>query len=108
MHKSIDNEDTLIAPLILITIVENAFKFGLASAQQVPRISISLEVVANQLYFEVVNSKVQKNILSKKSKKKGIGVTNIERQLALQYPEKHTLKTKETEEQFQVNLNITL
>ena len=108
LDKDIDNENTKIAPLILITIVENAFKFGLATAKQIPKISISLSVQENKLDFVVKNSKASNSKQSKKDKKKGIGVTNIERQLTLQYPEKHYIKSTETDEQFQVTLNINL
>jgi len=108
LEKEIDNENTKIAPLILITIVENAFKFGLASAKQIPRISIMLKVEENNLEFYVKNSKASNIKLSKKEKKKGIGVTNIERQLSLQYPGRHHLSTIETDEQFQVTLTISL
>jgi len=45
LNKYVDNDDSQIAPLILITIVENAFKFGLANAKQVPKIS---ETIAGQ------------------------------------------------------------
>ena len=108
LEKEIDDENTQIAPLILITIVENAFKFGLANSRQVPKISIKLKVKDKQLDFEVTNSRSFNKTQSKKNSKKGIGVTNIERQLSLQYPEKHTFKSIESEEQFKVNLSITL
>lgn len=108
LEKEIDDENTQIAPLILITIVENAFKFGLANSRQVPKINIKLKVKDKQLDFEVTNSRSVNKTQSKKNSKKGIGVTNIERQLSLQYPEKHTLKSIESEEQFKVNLSITL
>jgi len=108
LNKEIDNESTQIAPLILITIVENAFKFGLANSRQIPKISILLTVKENKLDFEVVNSKSATKNLPGKNKKRGIGVTNIEKQLSLQYPDKHTIKTEESNEQFKVNLSISL
>lgn len=108
IHKNIDNEQAQIAPLILITIVENAFKFGLANAKQTPRISIRLEVIGKHLTFAVINSKANKRNEITKIKKRGIGNSNIEKQLSLQYPNRHKIETKETKDQYKVTLSISL
>jgi len=45
---------------------------------------------------------------SKLEKKKGIGVSNIKKQLSLQYPDKHVLKIVESEDHYKVGLSINL
>ena len=59
------------------------------------------------LTFKVFNTRStapEKNI----PKKKGIGVTNVKKQLALIYPNKHTYQVEELEDSYMVNLRIEL
>ena len=107
IHQDIDNEQTPIAPLILISIVENAFKHSTQWGQQLANIKISLEVINKKLTFKVVNTRsaeAKKN----RPKKNGIGVRNVKKQLALLYPNKHTYQVEELENSYTVILKIDL
>jgi len=108
LKKEIEDKDAQIAPLILITIVENAFKFSLANSRKIPQIKIDLRVKDNDLCFEVFNTKAVMKNLSNDKKKKGIGVSNIKKQLALQYPSNHSIEVIESKEQYKVILKISL
>lgn len=79
----IDNENTLIAPLILIPIVENAFKHGGSEAISKGFIKIFLKLNNNKLFFDVKNSFEKETINENQS---GIGLKNLKRQLELMYP----------------------
>ena len=107
IHQDIDNEQTPIAPLILISIVENAFKHSTQRGQQLVNIKISLEVINKKLTFKVVNTR-SAEAKRNAPKKKGIGVRNVKKQLALLYPDKHTYQVEELEESYTVILKIEL
>jgi len=105
INQEIDNEQTPIAPLILISIVENAFKHSVRREQQ---IKISLEVEKKLLTFKVFNTRSKESLKREMSRKKGIGVTNVKKQLALIYPNRHTYRVEELEESYTVILTIEL
>ena len=105
INQEIDNEQTPIAPLILISIVENAFKHSMRREQQ---IKISLKVEKKLLTFKVFNARSTESHQREISRKKGIGVTNVKKQLALIYPNRHTYRVEELEESYTVILTIEL
>lgn len=78
-----------IAPLLLLTFVENAFKHGVSEAIENAAITIQVENRDNKLFFELKNTKpdLQKQI----SERKSLGLSNIKQQLELLYPNKHQL-----------------
>ena len=79
-----------IAPLILITFLENAFKHGVSSSVREAFVTVCLEVIGNDCRYRVTNA-----VLPVESKthneKSGIGLQNVRRRLALSYPDRHTL-----------------
>jgi len=106
--QQIDNSKTEIAPLILLSLVENAFKHGASGNLKNPLIHIDLEVVDNQLKFKVFNTKSENPQSIKGLKKQGVGAKNIKRQLDLIYPDKHQLEIVDQEKDYLVNLSIDL
>ncbi|MEM8527793.1 MAG: sensor histidine kinase [Bacteroidota bacterium] len=104
----IDNTHTQIAPLILISLVENSFKHGVSGALQQPEIQIDLEVKNQILNMRVFNTKAANAQHDSMSYKEGIGVKNIQRQLDLVYAERYDWKVKEGREFYEVNLRIEL
>ena len=105
----IDDDNTPIAPLILLSIVENAFKHGASGNPTSPIIKINMEVKNDKLDMEVFNTKPE--IIFQKEKKKkriGIGNTNLKRQLELNYPDCHQLEIKDTDDSYLVVLKIDL
>lgn len=83
----VENETVLIAPMILITFVENAFKYGISSYEPC-FIHIFLKQQDNTLRFTVTNS-VFKHTL-KESKQ--MGIENCRKRLSLLYPKRHRLE----------------
>ncbi len=105
---NIDDQKSPIAPLILLSLVENAFKHGASGSVKKAIIRIKVEVTNNQLSVVVFNSKPVVVQNDQTNFKAGIGVSNIKRQLELVYPEKYTLTTEEEEETYRVELKIIL
>lgn len=92
-----------IMPLVLITFVENAFKYGELNDPDNPLI-IRLTLFENQLNFKTHNLKCK----SSYEKSEGIGLTNTRRRLALGYPNNHTLTIKELGDFYEVELALVL
>ena len=79
--------ETKIGPLILLSIVENAFKHGASGSTGIPEIHIDLKQEGAHLYFTVKNTKNTEQQSDETAYTKGIGVYNVKKQLALLYPE---------------------
>jgi two-component sensor histidine kinase len=75
-----------IAPLLFISIVENAFKHGI-SATQHSDIHFKMEIMEKEIHFTASNSNFPKTDADKSGS--GIGVENLKKRLNLLYPEKH-------------------
>jgi sensor histidine kinase YesM len=98
-------ENHVIAPLILINFVENAFKHTHWETDANAWININLEVNdENTLIVQVENSK--NGIKKPKSIHQGIGLENTKKQLELNYPNNYTLKITEEAKSFNVLLKI--
>lgn len=94
---------TKIAPLILLSVVENAFKHGAGEDSGSPKITIDLTQEGNVLSFTVFNTTtLQKNETSKST----IGLENIHKQLALIYPNTHTIDIDQQESSFEVTITL--
>lgn len=83
---NVENESMSVPPMLLITFVENAFKYGISSDGPC-FIHIRLDQHNGTLHFEVVNSVFPRN----DGQSKGIGIENCRRRLALLYPGRHSL-----------------
>jgi len=103
------NPDALsLPPLLLLTFVENAFKFGLTNRGEVS-IFISAHIENSNLIFKVENriNEVQ-NKDSRGDHYSGIGLGNVKQQLELLYPNAYSLSAMQEEDIFKVNLKIKL
>lgn len=91
-----------IAPLILMTFVENAFKYGLSNHLKAS-IDISIKVESDKIIFFVQNQ-----IFERKEhlERDGIGIENTRRRLEYLYATAHTLSIDSSEQLFKVHLII--
>ncbi len=111
VHKT--NEQLLIEPMLLIPLVENAFKHGIGMFVD-PEIDISIRVPANNELYMTVKNKFdeltisKKNIINGKEKNCGIGLNNLKKRLSLIYPDKFDLNTKTNGNWFIASLNLQL
>ena len=95
-----------IAPMLLIPLVENAFKHGDRKVAT-PGISIFIEIADHQLKIVVENS-IKQVRLYEIEKVGGIGLKNVRRRLELQYPDRHILEIEKHHEKFRIQLIIDL
>ena len=93
-----------IAPLLLITFAENAFKHGEPGTADDP-IKILLSAKDRKLVYTVKN-KINRNGM--KDPTTGIGLNNLKRRLSLLYPDRHQLKLTEENGYFTAHLQIEL
>src|SRR5690606_12763260 len=100
-------EGVLIAPLIFITFLENAFKHGVSNNHPKAWVNISIRLKDRQCLYRVENSKLPYSLPATESKS-GIGLQNVKRRLELSYPDKHTLTVEDNEDRYCVQLNIIL
>ena len=98
-----ENTTEKIRPLILLPLVENAFKHGASESTDNPFVTIDLSIQSGILSFQVKNSTTH----SGKSGKDGIGLTNLKKQLLLTYPN-HTFKTRSENNVFVADLRLNL
>ncbi|PWJ99814.1 histidine kinase [Flavobacterium araucananum] len=97
--------DYPIVPMLLLPLVENAFKHGVHATDK-SEIHIKLRQKEANLEFEVENTFFEK---TNPSDQGGIGLTNTKRRLHLIYPHKHVLTCGiDQNGKYKVNLQITL
>lgn len=102
----LENEDYKVVPFVLLSLVENAFKHGASKDPGQPYIHINLSTNNKQLDFSVENSVVKEKTDDSSGYAQGIGVSNIKRQLAILYPDRHSYKTTHQDDSYKVQLRI--
>jgi sensor histidine kinase YesM len=98
--KNIDSYDHEIAPLLLITIIENAFKHSPLNGQ----ITVDIDVREGVLECTCENSFIGREDVDTDLK---IGLSNLEKRLKLLYKDRHELRIKKTDT-FSVYLRMEL
>ncbi len=81
----IDDESKLIPPMMLITFIENAFKYGVSSSTQ-SEIKIFISLHRNKFEFQTSNT-----IFSRNHTSTTVGIKNCQKRLELLYPNSHSL-----------------
>ena len=96
-------KDQNIEPMLLLTLVENAFKHSESVMAADRFVKIQIAALEHGFRFLIENSFDP----SKKSKEMGgIGLQNIKKRLSLTYPGKHELNSNISENVYQVDLII--
>lgn len=95
------NTEQKIAPVILLPLVENAFKHGVLPEEK-SFVSIELKAKDDQIDFTVKNSMHKHN----KNRKPGIGLSNLKQRLELIYPGEHELTIDQNETEYNSRLVI--
>ena len=97
-----ENSNVHIAPLLLIVLLENAFKHGVDATDQIAWIQAEVTLQDNKLRFICSNSIDLRH--SKQPQVGGVGLDNLKRRLELVYPDKHQLVINQNTEMFSVEL----
>jgi len=99
--------NVLIAPLIFITFLENAFKHGVSNNQPGAWVKISIKICDKECLYTVANSKIHMPKAEEEGNS-GIGLKNVNRRLELSYPEQYELQVMDEEDQYVVQLKLKL
>lgn len=101
-----DGRGLNIAPLMFVSLVENAFKHGV-SASEPSSIFIAIGVEDGTVHCHVENTCTHRNPEADKSSG-GIGIANLRRQLSILYPGRHELTTEMLGDKYVADLIINL
>ncbi|KQS27960.1 sensor histidine kinase [Dyadobacter sp. Leaf189] len=107
-----DPDRCMIAPLLLISLVENAFKHGVSKTLECAFVNITIMLENSTLYFSVENSTppspTSAPSIPKPDEIGGFGLKNTTKRLNLLYPDRHTFTVSRTSETFHTYLRIDL
>lgn len=92
----------VIPPLVLLSLVENAFKYGIIEDPDNP-VRIDLQVDREGLVFKCYN---KKRLDFKDKETTSVGIANIKRRLDLTYEDDYELLVSEAEADYEVVLTI--
>ncbi len=99
--------ETKIAPLLLLTFVENAFKHGVTQELGMAKIDISLTANSTSILFSIQNSKPNTAIVEKSNGDgEPLGLKNVMQQLELLYPNSHALTLTNEEDAYKAVLRL--
>ncbi|HEU4718293.1 MAG TPA: sensor histidine kinase [Bacteroidia bacterium] len=94
-----------IIPLVLMTFVENAFKYGV-NPEEDSYIVIRIDDNDRDIVLDIRNRKVQTDY--SKEYHSGQGIENTRQRLLMSYPGSHILEIRDKDEEYSVHLQIQL
>lgn len=107
--EAILNEDSKIAPMLLITFIENAFKHAKNTVDEKIFIDVQVKTWNDRILFSVKNSynpnAVDKSEVNGSS---GVGLVNAKKRLVLLYPGEHDLTVEESNGFYTVLLQLKI
>ncbi len=104
-----ETESKMIAPLLLIPFVENAFKHGVSDEMDDVWVTMDIKAKDGWLSLKVENSHAGgENRDARNTVTGGIGLQNVKRRLDLLYPGAHKLTLTKGAEHYTVDLKIRL
>lgn len=104
--KAGDTGHIIIAPILLLPLVENAFKHGISQSRNKVWIKIHLEVSNGSVIFHIENSKPLGR--QKEGVSGGIGLENLKRRLEILYKDRYSLEMKDENDRYSVRMKLAL
>ena len=97
------NPEMVIAPMLFIPFIENAFKFS--KIEEDPGAYVNIVFISDNgvLKFSIENSLPQSGKLKPGQ---GLGISNVKQRLKVLYPKRHELNIEEKKQKFAVKLKI--
>lgn len=106
VFKQTGNADNAqILPLILLTFIENAFKYGDRSYPEHP-ITIVLNITDNDIFFSCRNKKYLNSPVKRNSTK--IGLINTQKRLEINYSDRYKLNINDEKDFYEVQLSLKI
>lgn len=100
-------KDFMISPLLLIPILENAFKHLSAHTEKVNIVRIKLQKEGNEFILDCLNTK-EHNVVETNKEHSGIGLVNVRRRLDLLYAGLYSLNIKNEQETYHLILRLKI
>lgn len=104
-NYNVEDMKQSLPPLLLMPLVENAFKHGVSETRNRPFVDIHLSIKNRQLSFVVKNS--TEPLAEERGVKENIGLSNLRRQLELLYTD-YDLSLQQNKAEFIAALTINL
>jgi two-component system LytT family sensor kinase len=95
-------ENQLIAPLILITFIENAFKYGVSNRYE-NLIEIKIRASGHSIEFSCRNKITE---TTAETDREGVGILNTEKRLKYLYADRYDLEIRKENGLFEVDLKL--
>jgi sensor histidine kinase YesM len=95
-----------IEPLLLIPVIENAFKYGVDNTKS-SQISLRLEMEGPELILNSFNDIVKTKVHARQNES-GLGLANLRRRLEILYPGNHIFEVTENQENFSALIRLNL
>ena len=102
-----NTKNTYVPPLLILPLVENAFKHGVSNEVDNSWIHIDITLKKNKLTFKIENSFNEGQILISQFGS-GLGLVNLRKRLEIFYPNGYELKTMQDESSYLVTLKLDL
>lgn len=106
LHADAVEPQLFIAPLLMVVLIENAFKFVSNFSDKQNSIFISIETKGATLHTSFINT-CEKQTLQNGSSG-GIGITNLKRRLELLYPNKYKFNASQENGEYKTYLTVDL
>jgi two-component system LytT family sensor kinase len=97
--------DLYIAPLLLLPLIENSFKHGIANSIKQGWIRVDVSRQTDNFSIKIENS-IEEKEQQNEFKNGGIGISNVQKRLHLIYPDAHELKIAQQPHSYLVILKI--
>ena len=109
LDKDIENENFMIAPMLLQPIVENCFKYSRLESHPDGYVHLNLKQQGNQFVFEACNTLANKGLGATETlfeKKNGIGQKNVQKRLMLHYGENYHFDIEQNPDYYKVTIKL--
>lgn len=101
-------EDLVIAPFMLITFIENAFKYVSDHEDKENFVKTTISFDSGKIIFRCLNTLGKPDLSLSTAGGKGIGLVNVQKRLELIYKGKYYLHSEMMEGKYEVSLTIDL
>ena len=108
LEEEVTQPQLLVAPLLLVTFIENAVKYTTKLSGVGHSINIQYCANNNRLTFKCENPYSRTSALESVDNNSGIGLQNTKQRLSLLYPNRHNLHIESSDKIFTVSLTIDL
>ncbi len=100
-----ETDKFLIAPMLLLPLVENSFKHGVKGSPDKSYINIDLSVMDHDFSFTIENNRGVVDEIEG-NEYKGIGIENVRKRLSMIYPGMHEFTVTDSQLFFRVSIKI--